>query len=166
MGAALITGCSGSGKSTVAAELSERGYTAIDADNVIARWLDRSGSPVWMPDDASATWFDQHTWSWDLTWLDDLIASADTMYVCGAADNIARAWTRFERVYLLAISEATMLSRVDDQDRLHDFGRRPGQREWIRRWRPRYQDEVLALGAIEVDADRDLAAVVDTIVGG
>jgi predicted ATPase len=46
MSAVLITGCSGAGKTTIAAELARRGLTAIDADGdpLLARSVDAAGT--------------------------------------------------------------------------------------------------------------------------
>ncbi|GAA2976853.1 nucleoside kinase [Actinokineospora diospyrosa] len=165
MGAVLVTGCSGSGKTSVAAELTRRGLDAVDADNVLAAWLDRTGKPVWLPDDADPAWFSEHTWSWDLELLDELVDGPGIRYVCGNADNVALAWPRFDRAYLLVIDETTMVTRLDNPGRDHDFGRASGQRTWLRNWCPQYQQQVTALGAIPVDARQPLSAVVDAITG-
>jgi dephospho-CoA kinase len=49
--AVLITGGSGSGKTTVAAEFGRRGLSAIDADadESLARYVDRAGRVVRLP---------------------------------------------------------------------------------------------------------------------
>ncbi|SEQ97133.1 ATP-binding protein [Actinokineospora terrae] len=163
MGIVLVTGCSGSGKTSVAAELTRRGLVAVDADTALAMWLDRDGRPVELPDDTTFEWLSEHDWSWDLSLLDELAARPGTLYVCGNAGNVGKAWPRFDRAYLLVIDEATMLSRLDYPHRDHDFGRSPGQRAWLRDWRPRYQAEVAGLGAIPVDATQALNTVVDEI---
>ncbi|GLZ41593.1 hypothetical protein [Actinokineospora sp. NBRC 105648] len=167
MGAVLVTGGSGAGKSSVAAALGLRGLVGLDADAdpELARWVDGAGRLVWLPDDVGADWLDRHDWSWDLDRLDHLIAAAPgTLYVCGNAGNVAEAWSRFDRVFLLVIDVPTMCARLDDPARDHDFGRAPGQREWLRGWLPRYQDHMLGLGAIPVDATRPLVEVVDFLV--
>ncbi|GLW89327.1 dephospho-CoA kinase [Actinokineospora globicatena] len=166
MGIILVTGCSGSGKSTVAAELTRRGLIAVDADTTLAGWVNERGEAVELPDDTTVEWLSEHDWSWDLSLLDELAARPGTRYLCGNAGNVGEAWSRFDRAYLLAIDETTMLTRLDYPHRDHDFGRSGGQRAWLRDWRPRYQAEVTDLGAIHVDATQPLSAVVDQIVGG
>jgi hypothetical protein len=120
MSTVQIAGCSGAGKTTIAAVLARRGLPAIDADDdpLLARSVDAAGNVVEEPEEPEEpdfAWLSQHSWAWDPARLDELIRAAApaTLYVCGGADNELELADRFTRVFLLEIDEPTMLARID-----------------------------------------------------
>lgn len=78
MSAVQITGCSGAGKTTIAAELACQGLTCIDADDneLLARSVDAAGHVVEEPEAPDLAWLAQHYWAWDPARLNQLIAAA------------------------------------------------------------------------------------------
>ena len=117
MTAVQITGCSGAGKTTIAAVLARRGLAAIDADDdpLLARSVDAAGHVVEEPEEPDFAWLSQHSWAWNPARLDELIRATApaTLYVCGGADNELEMADRFTQVFLLEIDEPTMLARLD-----------------------------------------------------
>jgi shikimate kinase len=167
MSAIQITGCSGAGKSAIAAMLARRGLAAIDADEdeLLARSVDRAGNVVEEPAEPDLDWLAEHFWAWDPGRLDELIAAGPvTLYVCGGAANELELADRFSHVFLLEIDEATMLARVDTRPG-NDWGRVGDTREHLRRFLPGYQAGLRAVGAIPVDATKPLDQVVNAILG-
>jgi hypothetical protein len=169
MSAVQIAGCSGAGKSAVAAVLARRGLMCIDADDdpLLARFVDPSGTVVAeAPAAPDLAWLDRHSWAWDPARLDELIRAAGpaTLYVCGGADNQHELAGRFTQVFLLEIDEPTMLARLDARGEYHDWGRIGDTREYLRRKLPALQHRLRASGAIPVDARRPLDHVVDVIL--
>src|SRR3984957_21339988 len=169
MSAVQITGCSGAGKTTIAAALARRGLTSIDADDdpLLARSVDLAGNVVEEPEEPDSAWLARHSWAWDPARLDELIAAAGpaTLYVCGGADNQQEVADRFTRVFLLEIDEPTMLARLDARRDYHDWGRIGDTREYLRRKRPALQDPWRASGATPAAARQPLDQVVDAILG-
>jgi hypothetical protein len=169
MSAVQIAGCSGAGKSAVAAVLTRRGVVAIDADNdpFLARFVDTAGVVVAeVPAAPDLAWLARHDWAWDPARLDGLIRAAApaTLYVCGGADNQHELAGRFTQVFLLEIDEPTMLARLDARRDYHDWGRIGDTREYLRRKLPQLQDRLRASGAIPVDARQPLDQVADAIL--
>ena len=169
MGTVQIAGCSAAGKSTVAAELANRGLLAIDSDDdpQLARFVDPAGAVVAeTPTAPDLAWLDRHGWAWDPARLDELIQAAGpaTLYVCGGADNQRELAGRFTEVFLLEIDEPTMLARLDARRDDHDWGRIGDTREYLRRKLPALQESLRASGAIPIDARQPLDRVVDEIV--
>jgi adenylate kinase family enzyme len=170
MSAVHITGCSGAGKTTIAAELARRGLTAIDADGdpLLARSVDAAGTVAEEPE-ASGTpdfaWLSRYSWAWDPARLDELIRAAApaTLYVCGGADNELELADRFTHVFLLEIDEPTMLARVDARPD-NDWGRIGDTRQYLRRKLPGLQARLRASGAIPIDARQPLDQVADAII--
>jgi hypothetical protein len=168
MSAVQIAGCSGAGKTTIAAVLARRGLAAIDADDdpLLARTVDAAGNVVEEePDEPDFAWLSRHSWAWDPARLDELIRAAAPakLYVCGGADNQLELADRFTQVFLLEIDEPTMLVRVDARPD-NDWGRIGDTREYLRRKLPEMQDRLRASGAIPIDARLPPGQVADAIL--
>jgi gluconate kinase len=168
MSAVQITGCSGAGKTMIAAMLARRGLTCIDADNdpLLARTVDRSGAVVVDdPEDPDFAWLARHSWAWNPARLDELIRAAApaTLYVCGGADNDLQLADRFTHVFLLEIDEPTMLARIAARQD-NDWGRIGDTREYLRRKLPELQARLRASSAIPIDARQPPGQVVDAIL--
>jgi adenylate kinase family enzyme len=168
MSAVMITGCSGAGKTTIAAVLARRGLAAIDADDdpLLARSVDAVGNVVEEePAAPDFAWLAQHSWAWNPARLDELIRAAApaTLYVCGGAANELELADRFTQVFLLEIDEPAMLARIDARQD-NDWGRIGDTREYLRRFLPGYQARLRASGAIPIDATQPLDQVVDAIL--
>jgi adenylate kinase family enzyme len=167
MSAVQIAGCSGAGKTTIAAGLARRGLAVIDADDdpLLARTVDAAGNVVEEPEEPDFAWLSQHSWAWNPARLDELIRAAApaTLYVCGGADNGLGLVDRFTQVFLLEIDEPTMLARLKARQD-NDWGRIGDTREYLRRKLPELQDRLRASGAIPIDARQPLDQVVDAIL--
>jgi shikimate kinase len=167
MSAVQITGCSGAGKTTIAAVLARRGLASIDADvdPLLAREVDSTGAVVEEPAEPDFAWLARHSWAWNPARLDELIAAAGpaTLYVCGGADNELELADRFTQVFLLEIDEPTMLARIDARQN-NDWGRIGDTREYLRRKLPELQDRLRAFGAVLIDARQPVDQVVDAIL--
>ena len=163
----MITGCSGAGKTTIAAVLARRGLAAIDADDdpLLARDVDAAGNVVEGPAPPDFAWLSRHSWAWNPARLDELIRAAApaTLYVCGGAANELELADRFTQVFLLEIDEPTMLARIDARPD-NDWGRIGDTREYLRRRLPEIQARLRAFGAIPIDARQPLDQVVDAIL--
>lgn len=168
MPAIQIAGCSGAGKSTVAAVLARRGLAVLDADAdpLLARFTDAAGRLVAEPAEPDFAWLSGHRWAWDQARLDDLIAAAapGTLYVCGGADNQQDVTDRFVQVFVLEIDEATMLARLDARREYHEWGHIGDTREYLCRKRPALQAELRAAGAIPVDGTQRPERIADAIL--
>src|SRR3954447_20509137 len=89
----LITGMSGTGKSSVVRELVARGYRAVDTDDGWCEPLP-DGRQRWR-EDAIAELLDR----------DD----ADLLFVAGCEQNQPRFYPRFDHIILLSAPAETML---------------------------------------------------------
>jgi gluconate kinase len=168
MSAVQITGCSGAGKTAIAAVLARRGLACIDSDDdpFLARFVDAVGNVVDEPAEPDFAWLSRHGWAWDPARLDELIKAAapTTLYVCGGADNELALADRFTQVFLLEIDEPTMLARLDARRDYHAWGHRGDTRQYLCRKLPQLQARLHASGAIPIDASLPLDQVVDAIL--
>ena len=148
MAAYLITGNPGSGKTTVALELTRRGHTALDTDE-IAGWETAEGRAVGQPHHPTDEWLRKHRWVWRRSRLEDAIrvreAAGRPVFLCGTAVNQREMLDCFDLVFLLSLDDTTQLDRLDTASNAH---RNAAQRAQIVRGRPVFEEEMRAAGAL------------------
>jgi hypothetical protein len=164
MRAFLITGNPGSGKSSLAAELSRRGMVAIDTDD-LAFWEDSAGLRVDRPPDADDGWLLAHRWVWSRARIEQAIAASDNaagmMFFCGIARNQDQMLDLFEKVFLLVIEEATQIARLA---RATSPFRTEAVKQQIHQGRSVFQAQMLARGAIPLDGTASPAVLADRLL--
>ncbi len=166
MRAFLVTGVSGTGKSTMARQLSAWGHHAVsaDADSELCGWVDLDGRAVQRPAHPDGAWLAAHEWRWDPRRLHEIMTDADrrgvdTLWLCGRAANALALVDRFDGVFLLELDEQTMIARMSSPRRGNDFGRVgdtlrdavDANLGFVAAWR--------RVGAVTIDATGDVRAV-------
>ena len=153
MARVLVTGMSGTGKSTAVHELARRGYRAVD--------VDFSDLCVWDAgaDDGAGEWL------WREDRIAELLAEAGggILYVAGCASNQGTFYDRFEAVVLLSAPVEVLLERVESRT-TNDYGQQPDERERIVSDLERFEPRLRATSTHELDATRSVAAVADALV--
>lgn len=95
----LITGKSGSGKTTIACALAEMGFSVVHGDEQL---VTRGSS----------------AWEWDKQKFLKLTKSNKPVYVCGGADNDDQFFEYFKKIYVLEAHESTLIRRLAARDLL------------------------------------------------
>jgi dephospho-CoA kinase len=158
----LVTGMSGTGKSSVVAELSARGYKAVDADSAeYSEWVEVSGdtsalgSPEWGARD----------WMWREDRIQALLSTedADVLFVSGCAANMGKFLSRFDHVILLSAPAEVIVERLATRT-TNNYGKRPEEiartLELIETIEPRLRRVV----GYEIDTSAPLDEVVAKLV--
>ena len=147
----LVTGMSGTGKSTVLAELARRGHSVIDADH---GWAVEVASP-----DGSGA---------EQLWREDRIAAllaedgAGYLFVAGCAANQVKFYDRFDAVVLLSAPLDVLVERIATRT-TNRFGKDPAERERILEDVRAVEPLLRAAATIEVTTDQPLPDVVDAV---
>ena len=102
----LVTGMSGTGKSSALAELGRRGYRVVDTDDPGWREYRTYAEPV---DELHRG---EYVWAEDR--MNDLLDAEDDrpLFVAGGVRNQAKFYDRFDAVVLLAAPADVILERV------------------------------------------------------
>ena len=154
----LIEGISGTGKTTVAEELSRRGHTALDADEAFGYF----GNPeTGEPTDEEI----QNNWIWDLDKVRSLAESSrdDIVFVCGGAMNMDRVRDAFSKRFTLAIDDDTMRHRLMTRTNNY-FGKDPKDLAKQLEWNKGTVEYAKSIGSIVVDDTQPIEAVADEIL--
>jgi gluconate kinase len=165
VGKYLITGRGGTGKSTIALELKRHGYRAFDGDSVpgLARWEDRKTGQALAIDPAGYINFEQVAWAWNAETLTRLLATHDDLFLCGSSSNQSDYYSLFDAIFVLVLDAETHDFRL--RTRARDFGKHPNLRRKIVAGHQKFAEELVATGAIPIDATQPLEKVIATILG-
>lgn len=143
----LLTGMSGTGKSTLAAELARRGQRTVETDD--EGWHRADGS-------------------WDPGRMAALLAAHRDLLVVGTADNQGRFYDRFAAVVLLSAPAEVVLARVSTRS-TNPYGRTDEQRAEILGYLATVEPLLRRGATLELDGQRpttELADVVERLLTG
>jgi shikimate kinase len=145
----LLTGMSGTGKSSALAELARRGFDVVDTDEGgWSEWSDADGGYVWREDRIAGLLEGERT---------------STLYVSGTVSNQGRFYPRFDAVVLLSAPAEVLLDRIAAR-RTNDYGKRSEDRDLILQHLAEVEPLLRATCTHEVDATQPLDVVVDRLV--
>jgi dephospho-CoA kinase len=144
----LVTGMSGTGKSSALAELARRGFRTVDTDE-----------PGWTIEDE-----DGGRW-WDDQRMAQLLADEEepTLYVSGTVTNQGRFYDCFDAVVLLSAPVDVLLDRIGART-TNDYGKSVEERELILTHLREVEPRLRATCTHEVDAAQPLPEVVERLV--
>ncbi|QSB13249.1 AAA family ATPase [Natronosporangium hydrolyticum] len=118
----LLTGMSGTGKSTLVAELVARGYRAVDVDHP-----DFSQS-VSAPREELTGLGRGQDWVWREDRVGELLAAAGSgpLFIAGCAPNQVKFYPQFDHIVLLTAPAEVMVERLTTRTN-NSFGKDPDQ---------------------------------------
>ena len=143
----LVTGMSGTGKSTVIAALADRGYKALDTDY---GWCTTAHDGEWL---------------WHEEAVDQLLTTEDAnvLFFAGCASNQGKFRSRFDHVVLLSAPLDVMIERL--RTRVNNpFGKTPEELDRIIDDLAQVEPLLRASSTIEINTARSLTKVVDELV--
>jgi shikimate kinase len=143
----LVTGMSGTGKSTLLDELSRRGYLAIDTD--YGGWT--------LPDG-----------TWDEARMAVLLAGQAEVVVSGTVPNQGRFYDRFDHVILLSAPLGVLIDRVAKRSN-NPYGKTAEHQAEIERYLAEVEPLLRRGSTMELDGRRptgELADIVARLLAG
>jgi dephospho-CoA kinase len=146
----LVTGMSGTGKSTVLLELARRGHRTVDTDSdAWCQWVSDADGDDWI-------------------WREDRIAALlaghteGALFVSGCKSNQGKFYADFDAVVLLSAPAEAILHRIASRD-TNDYGKRPEERQQILGYLETVEPLLRAIATAEIDASRPLSEVADAL---
>lgn len=144
----LLTGMSGTGKSTVISELAARGYRAID--------LDQPGWSEHAPDG---------DWVWCEKRVRDLLSheDGDVLFVSGCAENQVKFYPQLDEIVLLSAPAVVLIERLMTRTN-NSYGKHPDELNAILGYLETVEPRLRQGAGHEIDASAPLNQVVETVI--
>lgn len=158
----LLTGVSGTGKSTVIGALAARGYKAVDADcDEFSEWVavdgasDAAGTPVEPGRD----------WVWRADRVQRLLATegADLLFLSGCAANMGAFLPQFDVVVLLSAPAELIVERLGSRTN-NSYGKRPDEVARVLDLKREVEPLLRRIARHEIDTSAGLDDVVATVL--
>jgi shikimate kinase len=155
----LITGLSGTGKSTVVQELTVRGYRAIDLDTPEwSEWVDVDPSDTLAPRQGK-------DWRWREDRVGALLSERGdrALFISGCAENMGRFLPLLDSVVLLSAPLATIMRRLSARP-VGSYGHLASERRKVADLIPTIEPLLRKSASHEVDTRLPMPAVVDEVL--
>ena len=151
----LITGMSGTGKSSALAELERRGHRVVETDE--GDWIEKAPSTDGRP--FEPLWREER--------IDALLEEEGILFLSGCVANQGKFYPRLDAVVLLSAPVDVILERVAGRD-TNDFGKTDEEREFILQDLATVEPLLRRRATAEIDTRAPLADVVDALdrIGG
>jgi len=156
----LLTGMSGTGKSTAIRALAARGYKAVDADDPgWSELVDAAGGPMASESEPERDW----VWREDRMQALLSMEDADVLFISGCATNQGKFYPQFDHVVLLSAPVPLMVERLATRT-TNPFGKHPAELAKVLE-DTRTIEPLLRQGAsLEVDTGAPVDQVVEAIL--
>jgi dephospho-CoA kinase len=150
----LVTGMSGTGKSSALAELGRRGFRVVETD--LPGWSE------WIDDEADP---DGGGWFWREDRIAELLATEDerSLYVSGTVSNQGKFYDRFDAIVLLSAPAEVILDRIGSRT-TNKYGKSQVERDLIVSQLDWVEPRLRATCTHEIDASRSLDEVVGELI--
>jgi shikimate kinase len=155
----LLTGMSGTGKSTLIRELAARGYKAIDADaDEWSEWVTVTGDPDPVREGQD--------WVWRADRIQRLLATEDAgvLFVSGCASNQGQFHAQFDHIVLLSAPTRVLAERLATRT-TNPYGKHPDELARVLRHVHTVEPLLRRAASLEVDTSAPLDQVIEAILG-
>lgn len=161
-----LTGISGTGKTTITQALEKKGHACISIDEVpgLCFWKNKSTKErVTEEVELNLDFVTSHDWVCDTEKLSRLLKEKSPSVVAGIVANQKEFLFFFDTILLLQCSPEVLSKRLNQRIN-NDFGKDKEVQQWILSHSQDFEQEMLALGAHLIDAEKPLEEVVDSVL--
>jgi dephospho-CoA kinase len=160
----LLTGMSGTGKSTVISELAARGYKAVDVDaDEWSEWVEVefTGDPT-SPESPVQPGRD---WVWREDRIQDLLSTEDAavLFISGCAENMVKFYAQFDHIVLLTAPAAVIVERLATRT-TNAYGKHPEELARVLGLLQTIEPRLRRVAGHEVDTSVPLNQVVAKVI--
>ena len=163
----LITGISGSGKSSISKKLNELGYKSYGIEEIKSLFSlrDKKTGREIKNHNNNLQSVKQHSWICDKNKLQKIITKNKdkTTYYCGMASNLNEIISLFDKIFLLKINKKNLNERLNNRT-TSGFGHALNVRKWIFNGEKSLEIAMSKKGAIIIDANNSLNIIVKNII--
>jgi shikimate kinase len=151
----LLTGMSGTGKSTLIRALAARGYRAIDTDS------DEWSEWVTSADDGPA----EPDWVWREDRIQRLLATADAdvLFVSGCKSNQGKFYAQFDHIILLSAPAPVLVERLATRT-TNSYGKQPDELAQVLGHLHTVEPLLRRGASLEVDTSAPVEQVIEAIL--
>jgi dephospho-CoA kinase len=153
----LITGMSGSGKSSVIRELAALGYKAIDTD-----W-----DPQWeVVSQKSDDGISESDWVWREDEIQALLDAEDAavLFISACVPNQGKFYGQFDHIVLLSAPDSLTVERLQGRTN-NAYGKKPEELADVLRYKKTVEPMLRKGATLEIDTSIPLVQVVEQILG-
>ena len=164
----LVTGISGTGKSTIANELNNQGYKAIsieDIEGLCTIINKKTGKPFKNFDINNIEMIKQSDWICNKKKLQLLLRknSKGIVSYCGSSSNFDEILPFFDKIFLLKTSVKVLRERLNTRTS-NKFGRTAEVQKWVFGWKNWWEAHMKEKGAIVINASRPPQVIAKEII--
>lgn len=155
----LLTGMSGTGKSTVVEELVARGYKAVDTDHHGLTEL------VAVPDDDPTSLAPGRDWLWREDRVQQLLSTndVDLLFLSGCAPNQPSFYPQFDHIILLTAPASVITARLTTRTN-NPYGKQPHELARVLHLQQTIEPLLKPAADLEIDTTIPIDQVVATIL--
>lgn len=155
----LITGVSGTGKTTTCKALRKMGYEAMDVENIkgMFEMVHKGTKTVFKGyDNANPDHLKKAEWICNANKLEKLLNSQkeDVAFYSGIASNMEEILPLFDKFFVLFLTSEDLNDRLKNREGTEDIGNNQEGRDVVLSWKDWWEEEMKKKGAIIIDASK------------